>query len=77
MEDLTPDQEAVVEMVRDFAAAELAPHCAAWDEEKHFPVDVLARAGELGMGGIYVAEDYGGSALSRTDAALIFEELAQ
>ncbi len=76
MEDLTPDQEAVVEMVRDFAAAELAPHCAAWDEEKHFPVDVLARAGELGMGGIYVAEDYGGSALSRTDAALIFEELA-
>ncbi len=76
MENLTPDQEAVVEMVRDFAAAELAPHAAAWDEEKHFPVDVLARAGELGMGGIYVAEEFGGSALSRTDAALIFEELA-
>nr|WP_282099518.1 acyl-CoA dehydrogenase family protein [Arthrobacter sp. E3] len=73
---MTPDQEAVVEMVRDFAAVELAPHTAAWDEEKHFPVDVLARAGELGMGGIYVAEDFGGSALSRTDAALIFEELA-
>ncbi|MDO5751808.1 acyl-CoA dehydrogenase family protein [Arthrobacter sp.] len=76
MENLTPDQEAVVEMVRDFAAVELAPHTAAWDEEKHFPVDVLARAGELGMGGIYVSEDFGGSALSRTDAALIFEELA-
>ncbi|MDJ0314334.1 acyl-CoA dehydrogenase family protein [Arthrobacter sp. H35-D1] len=76
MEELTPDQEAVVEMVRDFAAAELAPHTAAWDEDKHFPVDVLAKAGELGMGGIYVSEDHGGSALSRTDAALIFEELA-
>lgn len=76
MEDLTPDQEAVVDMVRDFAAAELAPHTAAWDEDKHFPVDVLAKAGELGMGGIYVSEDHGGSALSRTDAALIFEELA-
>ncbi|MHA7306459.1 acyl-CoA dehydrogenase family protein [Arthrobacter sp. TMN-49] len=76
MYQLTTDQEAVVEMVRDFAATALAPHTAAWDEDKHFPVDVLAEAGALGMGGIYVGEEHGGSALSRTDAVLIFEELA-
>ncbi|ALV46078.1 acyl-CoA dehydrogenase [Arthrobacter alpinus] len=76
MNDLTADQEAMVEMVRDFAANELAPHTALWDEEKFFPVDVLAQAGALGMGGIYVGEEYGGSALSRSDAVLIFEELA-
>ncbi|MDJ0317483.1 MULTISPECIES: acyl-CoA dehydrogenase family protein [Arthrobacter] len=76
MNELTPDQEAMVEMVRDFAATELAPHTAQWDEDKHFPVDVLAQAGALGMGGIYVGEEHGGSGLSRTDAVLIFEELA-
>jgi alkylation response protein AidB-like acyl-CoA dehydrogenase len=76
MEDLTEEQQAVVEMVRDFAATALAPHAAAWDEEKHFPVDVLAEAGALGMGGIYVSEEFGGSGMSRTDAVLIFEELA-
>lgn len=76
MENLTEDQQAIVEMVRDFAATALAPHAAEWDEAKHFPVDVLAEAGALGMGGIYVGEEYGGSGMSRTDAVLIFEELA-
>ncbi len=76
MENLTEDQQAVVEMVRDFAATALAPHAGEWDERKHFPVDVLAEAGTLGMGGIYVGEEYGGSGLTRTEAVLIFEELA-
>ncbi|WP_113718783.1 acyl-CoA dehydrogenase family protein [Arthrobacter dokdonensis] len=76
MENLTEDQHAIVEMVRDFAATALAPHAAEWDEAKHFPVDMLAEAGALGMGGIYVGEEYGGSGMSRTDAVLIFEELA-
>ena len=70
------EQQAMVEMVRDFAATSMTPHTAAWDEDKHFPVDVLAEAGALGMGGIYVGEEYGGSGLSRVDALLIFEELA-
>ncbi len=76
MNQLSPEQEAVVDMVRDFAATALAPHTAEWDENKHFPVDVLAEAGALGMGGIYVGEEHGGSGLSRADAVLIFEELA-
>lgn len=77
MFELNEDQQSLVAMVRDFANEALAPHAAKWDETKHFPVDVLAEAGALGMGGIYVREQFGGSGLTRTDAVLIFEELAK
>jgi alkylation response protein AidB-like acyl-CoA dehydrogenase len=74
---LTADErEAILDAVRDFAQTELAPHALDWDERKHFPRETLSRAGELGLGGIYVREDVGGSGLSRADAAAIFEELA-
>ncbi len=63
-------------MARDFAANELSPHAVEWDQCKHFPLDVVRRTAALGMGGIYVREDVGGSGLSRLDAALIFEGLA-
>jgi alkylation response protein AidB-like acyl-CoA dehydrogenase len=74
--NLTEDQRAVEDAARAFAAAELAPHSARWDEEKHFPVDVLRKAAELGFAGLYVQEDVGGSALSRLDASLVFEQLS-
>ena len=74
---VTEDQRSIVQMVRQFATESLAPHAAEWDETHHFPVDVLRQAGELGMGGIYVKEDFGGSGLSRADSVLIFEELAK
>jgi alkylation response protein AidB-like acyl-CoA dehydrogenase len=77
MFELNADQQALVAMVRDFANEALAPNAAKWDESKHFPVDVLAEAGALGMGGIYVQEQFGGSGLTRSDAVLIFEELAK
>lgn len=77
MFELNEDQQALVEMVRDFAADKLAPHTLEWDATSHFPTDVLAEAGELGMGGIYVSEEHGGSGLTRSDAVLIFEELAK
>jgi alkylation response protein AidB-like acyl-CoA dehydrogenase len=77
MFELNDDQQAMVEMVRDFASEALAPNAAKWDESKHFPVDVLREAGALGMGGIYVQEKFGGSGLTRSDAVLIFEELAK
>ena len=73
---LTSDQLAIQEMALDFAASALAPHALRWDEEKHFPVAEMREAAGLGMGGIYIAEDVGGSGLTRLDAALIFEALA-
>jgi hypothetical protein len=74
--DLTDDQRAIEDAARAFAEAELAPHSARWDEEKHFPVDVLRKAAELGFAGLYVQEDVGGSALSRLDASIVFEQLS-
>jgi alkylation response protein AidB-like acyl-CoA dehydrogenase len=74
--DLGEDQLAMREMAQGFAAERLAPLAVEWDRQKHFPVDVLREAAELGMGGIYVSEAHGGSGLTRLDAALIIEALA-
>ncbi|HEY8334243.1 MAG TPA: isobutyryl-CoA dehydrogenase [Tardiphaga sp.] len=74
---LNEDQFAVRDMARDFAADRIAPHALRWDEEKFFPVDVMREAAALGMGGIYIGQDVGGSGMKRFDAALIFEALAQ
>ncbi|KAA5828677.1 isobutyryl-CoA dehydrogenase [Saccharopolyspora hirsuta] len=74
--ELTDDQRAIRDAAREFAAEQLAPHAVEWDQDKHFPVDTLRLAGELGMGGVYVDESVGGSGLSRFDSALIFEALA-
>ncbi|WP_332681816.1 isobutyryl-CoA dehydrogenase [Bosea sp. (in: a-proteobacteria)] len=73
---LTEDQIAIRDMAASFAAETLAPHAVRWDEEKHFPVEEMRAAAALGMGGIYIRDDVGGSGLSRLDAALIFEALS-
>lgn len=70
------ERDAILEAVRAFARSELAPHALEWDEKKHFPRDALRRAGELGLGGVSVREDVGGSAFARRDAVAIFEALA-
>ncbi|WP_424626838.1 isobutyryl-CoA dehydrogenase [Bradyrhizobium sp. SYSU BS000235] len=73
---LTEDQTAVRDMAREFAAEKIAPFAVKWDEERYFPLDVMREAAALGIGGIYIRDDVGGSALTRFDAALIFEALA-
>ena len=70
------EQEMIADMAAKFAADKLAPHSEAWDRDSHFPVDVIRSTAELGFAGIYVKEDVGGSGLTRTDAALIFEQLS-
>lgn len=70
------ERAAIIDAVREFAQSRLAPNALDWDRRKHFPRDVLAEAGELGLGGIYVRDDVGGTGLRRTDAAVIFEQLA-
>ncbi|WP_280503550.1 acyl-CoA dehydrogenase family protein [Nocardia farcinica] len=73
---LDEDERAIRDTARDFADEFLAPNALEWDEKKHFPVDVLRKAGPLGLGGIYVGEQWGGSGLRRLDAVRIFEQLA-
>ncbi|MCL4141241.1 UNVERIFIED_CONTAM: hypothetical protein GTU68_043234 [Idotea baltica] len=63
-------------MAADFASNELRSKAIEWDEQKHFPTDVLAQAGALGFGAIYTRDDVDGTGLGRVDSALIFEALA-
>lgn len=73
---LSEEQQAFQDMARAFAADELAPFAADWDRRAFFPVETLRKAAALGLAGIYVREDVGGSALTRLDAALVFEALS-
>ena len=74
--ELTADQVAVRDMARAFAQDALAPHAAEWDRTAHFPIETLREAAALGLASIYVREEFGGSGMTRLDAALVFEELA-
>ena len=64
-------------MAQDFAMKELFPNMATWDQEEIFPVPVLRNAAALGFGALYTRADYGGTGLTRLDASIIFEALAQ
>src|SRR6476646_4794714 len=75
--DLTQEQRAFQSTARQFARDEMMPHAREWDENATFPMETLRKAAALGFGGIYVRDDVGGSALTRLDATIIFEELAQ
>ena len=74
---LSDDQRAIQDAARAFAEAEFLPNSARWDEDKHFPVDVMKQAAEMGFCGIYTGEEHGGLALGRVEAAVIFEELSR
>jgi alkylation response protein AidB-like acyl-CoA dehydrogenase len=74
--ELDDDERVITETAAAFAEKRIAPFALVWDESHHFPTDVLRAAAELGMAGIYCAEDAGGSGLRRLDAVRIFEALA-
>jgi alkylation response protein AidB-like acyl-CoA dehydrogenase len=73
---LSEDDIALQEMALGFAAEQIAPHAIEWDEKKHFPDQTLRAAAALGMGGLYVREDVGGSGLTRLQTVLVCEALA-
>ena len=74
--DLTEDQRAIQEMAQRFTADAITPNAAKWDEDHHFPRDVVKAAAELGFAAIYVSEEFGGIGLGRLEAALIMEAMA-
>lgn len=73
---MTADQAEIRKTVLDFASEYLAPNAVDWDRNRHFPVDILRKAADLGMGGVTVSEESGGAGLNRADAILVFEALA-
>jgi alkylation response protein AidB-like acyl-CoA dehydrogenase len=74
--DLPEATRELRETALAFARDRLAPNAQDWDERKHFPVDVLREAAQLGMAALYVREESGGAGLTRLDAAVVFEALA-
>jgi alkylation response protein AidB-like acyl-CoA dehydrogenase len=74
--DLTSQQREIQALAREFAANEIAPHSAEWNEQHHVPVEMLLKMGELGLLGLVVPEEYGGAGLDHTTMALVMEEVA-
>jgi len=73
--ELGVDQLAIRDMVRDFARKEIAPFAAAWDEEQHFPRELFAAMGELGLLGVVIPDQFGGAGLGYLEYVLILEEI--
>ena len=74
--DFTPEEDAFRAVVRAFAREEIAPHAAEWDQTGEFPTEIVPKMGELGLFGLLVPEDLGGSAASFTTFCVAVEELA-
>jgi short/branched chain acyl-CoA dehydrogenase len=77
MFELSAEHESFRRVVRDFAEREIAPHVAKWDREHHFPVDLVRAMGELGLFGLAVPEEYGGSGGDFTSVCVAIEELGR
>ena len=75
--DLNEEQADIRDMVRRFAAQEMAPHAEEWDETHHFPREAYTKMAELGLMGMTTPEELGGSMLSRLTGAIVYEELAR
>ena len=73
---LTEEQNAVFDMAYAFGQEQIASQARAWETQGTIPKELWPKVADLGLGGIYVSEDQGGSGLSRLDATLIFEALA-
>ncbi|UWQ64221.1 acyl-CoA dehydrogenase family protein [Leisingera caerulea] len=73
---LTEEQQAIFDMAQAFGQENIAPHARQWEKDGTIPKSLWPQLAELGFGGLYVSEEYGGSGLSRLDATLVFEALA-
>src|SRR3954470_18140037 len=75
--ELNESQRKLMAMVRDFCVREVKPHAQEWDREERFPREVVEHLGELGLLGMTVPEELGGSALDTVSIAMVVEEIAR
>jgi alkylation response protein AidB-like acyl-CoA dehydrogenase len=75
--ELNESQRKLVAMVRDFCVREVKPHAAEWDRDERFPREVVSHLGELGLLGMTVPEELGGSELDTLSVAAVVEEIAR
>jgi alkylation response protein AidB-like acyl-CoA dehydrogenase len=77
LHELTDEQREIRDLARRFADEEIAPHAGAWDREHRFPRDVFEHLGELGLMGVCVPEEHGGSGADFLSYVLVLEELSR
>jgi alkylation response protein AidB-like acyl-CoA dehydrogenase len=75
--DLTDEQRAITEMVRQFADEQIIPNAEHYDHEDEFPEPIVEQMKELGLFGVTIPEEYGGMGLDLTTYAMIVEELSR
>ena len=75
--ELTPEQQQVRDLVREFATQEIAPGAGERDEHEELPLDIVKKLGELGICGVPIPEDYGGLGADAVTWALVIEELGR
>ena len=75
--DQSENQLMIAQMVRDFAEKEIRPNVMEWDESQEFPVHIFKKLGELGLMGVFVPEEYGGSGLGYHEYVTILDEISQ
>jgi short/branched chain acyl-CoA dehydrogenase len=75
--ELSDEHEAFRRVVRDFAEREIAPHVAGWDADRHLPIEIVHALGDLGLFGLMVPEEYGGSGADFTALCVAIEELGR
>lgn len=74
---LNENQIMIAQMVRDFAEKEIKPFYKQWDADEHFPVETMKKMGELGLLGIFIPEEYGGSGFTYFEYATALMELGK
>jgi alkylation response protein AidB-like acyl-CoA dehydrogenase len=75
--DLTEDQLMIKQMVKDFSEKEIKPYLNQWDQDEEFPIETMKKIGELGLLGIFIPEEYGGSGFSYFEYATVLMELGK
>ena len=73
----TEEQEMLRKAVREFVESEIAPKAAEWDEKDYCPVELWPVMGELGILGIFIPEEYGGTGLGHVERAICLEEISR
>lgn len=73
----TETQQEIAAMIKDFAAKKIKPNVMDWDERQYFPVELFREMGQLGLMGVLVPQEYGGSGLSYFEYVTIVSEIAK
>lgn len=74
---MNENQRMIAEMIRDFGAKEITPFRKEWDDQSHFPLPVFKKLGELGLMGVLVPTEYGGSGFGYFEYVTAIAELAK